>query len=110
MSMNIASVMSGSMCLNGVIDAEHLRIMRELRAMGIEPTGDKSADKAKLEEAKKVKSIEQANISKNKSGEEQNAQTSVAINENQQAETNAAMTGATQLSELNKLFLLKKAV
>lgn len=110
MSMNIASVMSGSMCLNGGIDAEHLRIMRELRAMGIEPTGDKSADKAKLEEAKKIKSIQQANISKNKSGEEQSAQSSVAANENSQSETNSAMAGATQLSELNKLFLLKKAV
>lgn len=110
MSMNIASIMSGSMCVNGGIDAEHLRIMRELRAMGIEPTGDKSADKAKLEEAKKVKSVQEASISKNKTGDEQNAQASANSQEQAQAKANSEMTGASQMSELNKFFHLKKAV
>lgn len=110
MSMNIASVMSGSMCINGGIDVEHLRIMRELRALGIEPTGDKFADKAKLEEAKKVKSVQQANISKNKSGEEQTSKTSSNNEQQSNQQVGNDMTGANQISELNKLFLLKKAV
>lgn len=110
MGMNIASIMSGNMSVNGGIDSEHLRIMRELRAMGIEPTGDKFTDKAKLTEAKKVKSIEKTSISKNKTNEENKAQASSGSDEKQKAEAGAAMTGATQMSELNKLFLLKKAV
>lgn len=53
MSMNIASV--SAMCAQSYIDPEHQRIMRELRALGIEPTGDKNTDKAKLEKAKSEK-------------------------------------------------------
>lgn len=33
-------------------DLEYQRIIRELRALGLEPTGDKSTDKSRLEAAK----------------------------------------------------------
>lgn len=36
------------------IDQEHLRIIKQLQALGIEPSGYKSTDKVKLERAKEA--------------------------------------------------------
>lgn len=39
------------------IDYEYLRIVQQLQALGITPSGDKSTDKMKLETAKQIKSM-----------------------------------------------------
>ncbi len=107
--MNI-SLMSACMSVNGGIDPEYLRIIRELRALGIEPTGDKTVDKRKLEEAKKVMNLQKTDISKYKDSE--NTRYSNVTQENEQHNENLAeqMAGTLQLSELNKLFILKRVV
>lgn len=52
------------------IDQEHQRIMRELRAYGVEPTGEKSVDKAKLQQINAAKDSQNAQFSNPKEGEE----------------------------------------
>lgn len=90
------------------IDTEHQRIMRELRALGIEPSGDKASDKAKLERVQSSKNTQSAQketaVQPNKTfGEAIEEQANIDINETVNA---SAMTGATQISELNKLRFL----
>jgi len=108
MAINISALSAAASCYN--IDPEHQRIMRELRAMGIEPTGDKAVDKAKLQEAKDAKrAIETQNIqivSEAKPSEKTGAESAQDnIKEDISAKTQQ-MTGATQLAELNKFKLL----
>lgn len=107
MGLNAISAMSGSMSVNGGVDAEHLRIMRQLEALGITPTGNKSSDKMKLEQALKVKHSQEAGISQQKP----NQQSQVADkNVKEKSEASENMTGASQIAELNKLIYLKRAV
>lgn len=58
MSINSISAVSSSMCCCSEPDFEELEIQRRLKAYGIDPTGNKSIDKAKLHalELQKVKS------------------------------------------------------
>lgn len=111
MSMNIASV--SAMCAQSYIDPEHQRIMRELRALGIEPTGDKSTDKAKLEKAKSEKKAAQAQSSKQVqfvTGTEESSKSDAVSSsdtiKNDKSIQAQNMTGAEQLAQLNKFKLL----
>ncbi len=107
MSMNV-SAMSG-IASGMMIDSEHQRIMRELRAMGIEPTGDKSTDKAKLEAAKQTKQAQYNQIQfvseteKTDKAPAQSSQDNIKNDTSIQAQN---MTGATQIAELNKYKIL----
>lgn len=105
--MNAISAMSGAMSVNGGIDAEHMRIIRELEALGISPTGNKSSDKMKLEQALKVKNIQETG--KNQTGTNKQSN-EVDNNTQQKSEASNNMTGATQIGDLNKFMYLKKAV
>ena len=110
MGMNVNAL--GQVATLVAMDSEYQRIIRELRALGLEPTGDKATDKARLEAAKAEKSS-QKNC-------EIQAQAVEHVNEPEKAdaisntdivkeETVAAaqnMTGAEQLGQLNKLKLL----
>lgn len=110
MSMNISSL--GAMSTQAYIDPEHQRIMRELRALGLEPTGDKSSDKAKLEQARSEKKAEQAQAASQVqfvSGVEESSKAE-AVSSSDAAKDMAVqsqnMTGAEQLAKLNKYKLL----
>lgn len=110
MSMNISSL--GAMNAQVYIDPEHQRIMRELRALGIEPTGDKSTDKAKLEQARNEKKAEQAQAASQVqfvSGVEESSKAE-AVSSSDAAKDTAIqaqnMTGAEQIAKLNKFKLL----
>ena len=100
MSMNISS-MSGmvSGCV-GMIDYEHQRIIRALQAYGVEPTGDKSMDKAKLQRIQAAESSKDAKMSNDTKDESKSAKdiadgaTTIQKNE-----------GAEQLAMLNRMQL-----
>lgn len=109
MSLNIASV--SAMSAQAYIDPEHQRIMRELRAMGIEPTGDKNTDKAKLEEAKQAKRTAQAQkVEKTSfvSGTQETEKAGAVSSKDEAIRTDAGqnMTGAQQVAMINKYKLL----
>ena len=94
--------------LSCVIDPEYQRIIRELRALGIEPSGDKASDKAKLERVQSSKDASAAqtegSVQANKTfGETIEELAGIEMSEKVNA---ASMTGATQISELNKLRFL----
>ena len=105
--------------LSCVIDPEYQRIIRELRALGIEPSGDKATDKAKLERVQSSKDASAAqtegSVQANKTfgetieelaGIEMSEKEELAGIEMSEKVNAAAMTGATQISELNKLRFL----
>ncbi len=111
MSMNISSLCA--MSSQVYIDPEHQRIMRELRAMGIEPTGEKSVDKAKLEQAKEEKKANQSQASTKiqfvSSSQESSKADAVSSSDSIKDEISIQaknMTGAEQISQLNKFKLL----
>lgn len=109
MSLNIASI--SAMSAQAYIDPEHQRIMRELRALGIEPTGDKSADKAKLEEAKAAKKAAQTQSTSGVqfvTGTEESSKADAVSSKDEAAPAISAqtMTGAEQIAQLNKFKLL----
>ena len=90
------------------VDSEHQRIMRELRALGIEPSGDKATDKAKLQKVQSSKNVDglqqEGSVQANKTfGETIEELAGIDINERVNA---SAMTGATQIAELNKIRFL----
>lgn len=94
-SLTMSSAFSG--CVN-TVDSEYQRIMRQLRAYGIEPTGDKSVDNAKLQKIEAVKDSQTSQFANTKNNDK-NAETSqnTALTDNGQ--------GTNQLAMLNKLKL-----
>lgn len=110
MGMNVNAL--GQVATIVAMDSEYQRIIRELRAMGLEPTGDKATDKAMLEAAKAQKSSQsncemQTKAVENVTDTEKTGAISNA--DVAKEETTAAaqnMTGAEQLAQLNKLKLL----
>ena len=110
MSMNVSSI-SGSM-YGCYPDPEHQRIMRELRALGLEPTGDKTADKAKLEAAKaamKSENNQQITPQAVDAGSEADKNQAFSAQDEAKASVEISalnMTGAEQVGQLNKLKLL----
>lgn len=90
------------------IDSEHQRIMRELRALGIEPSGDKATDKAKLQRVQSSKNADSAQpeekMQANKTfGETIEELAGINVQDKLNAES---MTGATQIAELNRMRFL----
>lgn len=85
-------------------DPEYLRILQELMKLGIAPSGNKSVDKSKLEQAK----IELVQKIQAKQEEEQKQDLKVrpleAVKESQQAQLETEKTGAMTLAELNKIY------
>ena len=110
MSMNISAMNSGLMYT--CIDAEHQRIIRELRALGIEPTFNKATDKAKLEAAQSSQKVETSNkvvFKPVNSAQEADKNRAFSVEDEAKNSMNAAvnnMTGAEQIAQFNKLKLL----
>lgn len=66
MSMNILTMSSAVSSCTMMIDQEHQRIIRALRAYGVEPTGDKATDKMKLQKIEASKDAQNAGLSNSK--------------------------------------------
>lgn len=110
MGMNIGSM--GALAQTIALDSDYQRIIRELRALGIEPTGNKSVDKAKLEAAKaeqKAKNdgnvIFQA-VTGTKETPKADGISSQDNIKNDTAIQAQNMTGADQIAQYNKYKLL----
>lgn len=110
MSINVSSI-STAICSGG-IDPEHQRIMRELRALGIEPTGDKNTDKSKLETAKAAQRVEnnqQIVFKPVESSSEADKNQAFSAQDEAKASITASaqnMTGADNIAQYNKFKLL----
>lgn len=98
MSINAISMSSAMSSCGMTIDAEHQRIMSALRAYGIEPTGEKSVDKAKLQKVEAAKSNQNAQFSNSKD----NAQKAESTDNNTIVDKGE---GTDQMAMLNKLKL-----
>ena len=106
--MNITGLSANiSMCC---MDSEYARIIRELRAYGIEPSGNKSTDKMKLEQVKQAKrqeNIQQPQaVEKSGKTEKEGAISSEDTVKAQMEQQAHQMSGATQVANLNKYKLL----
>lgn len=66
MSMNILSMSSAISSCSMSVDQEHQRIMRALRAYGVEPTGDKATDKIKLQKIEASQETQNSGITNSK--------------------------------------------
>lgn len=110
MGMNVNAL--GQVATLVAMDSEYQRIIRELRALGLEPTGDKATDKTRLEAAKAEKSS-QANcemqtqaVDNVKASEKADAISNADIAKEETVAAAQNMTGAEQLAQLNKLKIL----
>lgn len=80
-------------------DPEYLRILQELMALGVAPSGNKSTDKAKLERVKAERI--QARLAEQQTV---NVQPSESVQEAQKSRMEIERAGAMNLAELNKLY------
>lgn len=104
--MNIQSVSCGY-CN---VDTEYQRIIRELLAYGVEPSGNKSADKAKLEKLKQAKANKEITNINFVSSTGESAKAQAESSEDNLKSQNAYdihnMTGASQVAEYNRYKIL----
>lgn len=89
------------------IDAEYLRIIQELRRLGLQPTGDKNNDAQRLAQAKaqlvqKIQKQDETNSIKSLGVQIINSVNETYISEHTEMETQRL--GAMTVAELNKLY------
>ena len=92
---------------NQGLDAEYMRIVAELKRLGITPSGNKSIDTAKLEKAKAelITKISNKVHEENKNNLHVNAIEPVdGTQNNQRAELETQRLGAMTVAELNKIY------
>ena len=82
-------------------DPEYLRILQELMKLGIAPSGNKSIDKTKLEQAKAE--LIQKIQTRQEEEQKQNLQVE-ATKDTQRAQLEELRPGATTIAELNRLY------
>lgn len=110
MGMNISSM--GAVASSVAFDSEYQRIIRELRALGLEPTGDKATDKTRLETAKaqqaaaKNEAVQCQAVTPANETEKDYAVSSSDNIKQDIAFQAQNMTGAEQIAQLNKFKLL----
>lgn len=110
MGLNINSM--GAVAVSVAFDSEYQRIIRELRALGLEPTGNKTVDKAKLEAAKEQQKAKNSGtvifeaVTGTNDAEKVGAISSADNIKNDSATMAQQMMGAEQISQLNKLKIL----
>lgn len=110
MGMNINSMSAIGSAV--AFDSEYHRIIRELRALGIEPSGDKTTDKAKLQAAKEQQRAQnngciiiEAVTGVNET-EKAGAISSADNIKNDNIVQTQNMQGAEQIAQLNKFRIL----
>lgn len=89
------------------IDPEYLRIIQELRSLGLTPSGNKAVDAGRLAQAKaelvtKIKEKERAES--NQSLQLQTIDPTDAAEKNTKAELEEQRLGAMTIAELNRLY------
>mgnify|MGYP000047308330 FL=1 len=99
MSINALSMSAAASSSTSTIDTEYQRIMRQLRAYGVEPTGDKSVDKAKLQ---KIEAAEQSQKTQSAKADNDTNKKNSQDSSNSAAQSSA---GTDQLAMLNKIRL-----
>ena len=94
--------------LNPSIDSEYLRIIQDLRSLGLNPSGNKNTDKFKLEQAKKelIDKIQTKDNSnqQSKTEEFQKIFPVEDTSDSVRAEMEEQRLGAMNIAELNKLY------
>ena len=87
-------------------DPEYLRILQELMKLGIAPSGNKSIDKTKLEQAKAE--LIQKIQTRQEEEQKQNLQVQPleATKDTQRAQLEELRPGATTIAELNRLYFV----
>lgn len=100
MSINISTASGMISGCVGTIDYEHQRIIRALQAYGVQPTGDKSMDKAKLQRIQAAESNKDAKMSNDTKDESKSAK-DIADG----ATTIKRDEGAEQIAMLNRMQL-----
>lgn len=98
----------GSVNNRGGIDQEYQRIMYELGSLGLQPTGDKGADKARLE-AEKGKIVDKINEKIDEKTQAKGADFQEAMAASQQEnmmreKLEEQRLGAMTVAELNKIY------
>ena len=88
-------------------DPEYMRIIQELRSLGLAPSGNKDSDKAKLQQAKTelIHKIQEKDNEQN--GNSIHVQTIAPVDEvqdNKRAELEEQRLGAMTVAELNRLY------
>ena len=96
MTLNSLAMSSAIPGCGMTIDTEYQRIIRALRAYGIEPTGDKNVDKAKLQKIEEAKSNANAKFldSKQEEKKSENVESKEFVDKGE---------GSDQIAMLNKL-------
>lgn len=87
-------------------DPEYMRIMQDLRALGLTPSGNKDADKAKLQQAKAelIQKIQEKDNEHNNSLQVQTIAPIDEVQDNKRAELEEQRLGAMRIAELNRLY------
>lgn len=99
MSVNSISSSFAFSSAGMTIDAEYQRIIRALQAYGVSPTGDKSADKAKLQKIEASKENKDARFANSKNSGEKSEKTETI------SQFKDTGSGTDQMAMLNKLKL-----
>lgn len=97
----------GGISTYGHYNAEYLRILQELRRLGISPSGNMEIDKGKLEQAK-TELIEKIQHKQEENDKQAvGVQTIGVVNdveENKRSEMEEQRLGAMNVAELNKIY------
>ena len=89
------------------IDAEHLRIIQELRRLGMQPTGNKAIDAQKLAQAKAELIHKIQKREETKSEQSLGVQVIDSVDEtyySERAEMETQRLGAMTIAELNRIY------
>ena len=92
--------------VGGYVDSEYMKILQELMKLGIAPSGNKSIDKAKLEQAKqelieKIKTKENNDLNENKT---QPPNPVDGTDNSKRAEMEEQRLCAMTVAELNRIY------
>lgn len=85
-------------------DSEYIKIIRELQQLGIAPTGNKSTDKSKLQEAK-LELVQKIQVKQEEEQKQElQVQTISGIQDSQRTQMENERIGAMTVAELNKIY------
>lgn len=85
-------------------DPEYLKIIQELQQLGIAPSGNKSTDKSKLQEAK-IELIQKIQVKQEEEQKQElQVQTISGIQDSQRTQMENERIGAMTVAELNKIY------
>lgn len=87
-------------------DSEYLRIIQELKALGLTPSGNKNADKAKLQQAKAelIQKIQEKDDGQNNNLQVQTIEPVDKAQDSKRADLEEQRLGAMTVAELNRLY------